>query len=594
MSSPVALLASILTDQDARWPAADAPTEREFLAAAAFHGVAPLLAHELTSRSHGCPSSLLCAIQPERAKAATITLIRERELLSVLDRLATSNIQPVLIKGAALAYAHYEQPYLRPSFDIDLFVDREEMDQICRMFEAEGYRRSQQVSGDFVMPQMDYEKKDHRGAWHVYDVHWKLASPQAFAHLLTYRDLAAGAVAIPTLGPHARRPSDVHALFIACVHRVAHHPGVTRLIWLYDIHLIAERLGTAGLARFAALAMEKGVSGICATALAEAHQWFHTRLPEDLVEELQAYSMTANEPSRSFIHSQSKVSILLSDLKLVGGWRARLRLLQQHVFPEPDYMFRLYDSQSRALLPALYTHRFVTGMGKWLANHVSGTGRERVPGTSQAPGPVTVGIPWGKRLLDVSLSGVGLVVSAPIWIAIAAALKLEDAGPVFYTQDRVGEGGRPFTVFKFRSMIPNAEAGVGAIQSGENDPRVTRVGKVLRATAMDELPQLWNIFRGDMSFVGPRALRPSEIETTAEGELVSIDDIPGYRERRRLRPGLTGVAQIYAPRDVARRHKFRFDRVYSRNQGFWLDIRLILISFWITFRGRWEHREGKI
>jgi len=372
VSSSVALLASILTEQDACWPDADPPAEQEFLAAAAFHGVAPLLADELDSRSHGCPPSIQCAIHTERTKAATITLIRERELVTVLDRLASSRIQPVLIKGAALAHAHYEQPYLRPSFDIDLFVDRDEMDRIGRVFEAEGYRRSQQVSGDLVMPQMDYEKKDHRGAWHIYDVHWKLASPQAFAHLLTYSDLAADAVAIPALGPHARRPSDVHGLFIACVHRVAHHPGVTRLIWLYDIHLIAERLGTAGLARFAALAMEKGVSGICATALAEAHQWFHTRLPEDLVDQLQAHSTTANEPSRSFIHSQSKVSILLSDLKLVGGWRSRIRLLQQHVFPEPDYMFRLYHAQSRVLLPALYTHRFVTGMGKWLVNFAKG------------------------------------------------------------------------------------------------------------------------------------------------------------------------------------------------------------------------------
>jgi lipopolysaccharide/colanic/teichoic acid biosynthesis glycosyltransferase len=203
-------------------------------------------------------------------------------------------------------------------------------------------------------------------------------------------------------------------------------------------------------------------------------------------------------------------------------------------------------------------------------------------------------IPFGKRLLDVALSGAGLIASTPLWIGIAAAIKLEDGGAVFYTQDRVGEGGRHFTVFKFRSMIPDAEAGVGAVQSGEDDPRVTRVGRLLRATAMDELPQLWNIFRGDMSFVGPRALRPSEIETTTSGELVPLDTIPGYQLRLQLRPGLTGVAQIYAPRDVPRRHKFRFDRIYARNQGLWLDVRLILVSFWITFRGKWEHRAGKL
>src|SRR5262245_12775348 len=107
-------------------------------------------------------------------------------------------------------------------------------------------------------------------------------------------------------------------------------------------------------------------------------------------------------------------------------------------------------------------------------------------------------IPIAKRVLDLALSGCGLAVSAPLWAALATAIKLEDGGPVFYSQGRVGEGGRTFEAFKFRSMIPNAEAGIGAVQATARDPRVTRVGRVMRATAMDELPQLWNIFRGDM------------------------------------------------------------------------------------------------
>lgn len=207
------------------------------------------------------------------------------------------------------------------------------------------------------------------------------------------------------------------------------------------------------------------------------------------------------------------------------------------------------------------------------------------------PGHSTV--PAGKRALDLLLSGVGLAASMPLWFALAAAIKLEDGGPVFYTQDRVGERGRVFKVFKFRSMIVNAEAVVGALQAVSNDPRVTRIGHLMRATAMDELPQLWNIFRGDMTFVGPRALRPGEIEASDEA-FIALEDVPGYAERTRLRPGLTGVAQIYAPRDVGRRHKFRYDRIYAKGESFGLDVRLILLSFWITFRGRWEHRGDKI
>ena len=198
-----------------------------------------------------------------------------------------------------------------------------------------------------------------------------------------------------------------------------------------------------------------------------------------------------------------------------------------------------------------------------------------------------------KRLLDVLLSGGGLIVSAPLWAAIAALITLEDGGPVFFSQERIGLRGRRFDVLKFRSMIVNAEARTGPVQSGENDPRVTRIGRVLRATAMDELPQLWNIFRGDMSFVGPRALRPGEIEVY--GNVVEkLEDVPGFTDRCAVRPGLTGVAQIYAPRDVVRRQKFRYDRFYIRRQSFWFDVRLILLSFWITFRGRWEARGRKL
>jgi lipopolysaccharide/colanic/teichoic acid biosynthesis glycosyltransferase len=202
--------------------------------------------------------------------------------------------------------------------------------------------------------------------------------------------------------------------------------------------------------------------------------------------------------------------------------------------------------------------------------------------------------PLAKRALDVGLAGLGLLGSLPLWALVGLTIRLEDRGPVFFRDRRVGRGGREFGVLKFRTMVPDADRRFGPRQATENDPRVTRVGRLLRATAMDELPQLWNIFRGDMSFVGPRALRPGEIHARGDGRLVSLETVPGYRERHAVRPGLTGVAQVYADRDVPPRQKFRYDRVYLRRQGFWLDLRLIAVSFWITFRGRWEHRGRKV
>jgi len=151
-----------------------------------------------------------------------------------------------------------------------------------------------------------------------------------------------------------------------------------------------------------------------------------------------------------------------------------------------------------------------------------------------------------------------------------------------------------FKAIKFRSMIKDAEKGTGPVQAVENDPRVTKVGRILRATAMDELPQLLNILKGDMSFVGPRALRPREKEVYGNPDEINIENVPGYKERLAVGPGLTGMAQVYLPTDALRSEKFQYDLLYIKKQSFLLDLKLIFLSFWITFRGKWESREKKV
>jgi len=198
-----------------------------------------------------------------------------------------------------------------------------------------------------------------------------------------------------------------------------------------------------------------------------------------------------------------------------------------------------------------------------------------------------------KRIFDIGLSSLGLIGLSPLWLLFPLAIKLEDGGPIFYSQERVGRGGKIFKALKFRSMIKDAEKGIGPVQASENDPRVTKIGKILRATAMDELPQLINILKGDMSFVGPRALRPKEKEVHGNPDETDIEKIPGYKERLAVRPGLTGMAQVYLPTDALRKEKFKYDLLYIKNQSFPLDLKLIFLSFWITFRGRWESRSKK-
>ena len=195
-------------------------------------------------------------------------------------------------------------------------------------------------------------------------------------------------------------------------------------------------------------------------------------------------------------------------------------------------------------------------------------------------------VPALKRGLDMLLSALGLVGSAPLCALVAVAIKAEDRGPIFYRQVRVGYKGKLFSVLKFRSMVPDAERESGAVWAAVNDRRTTRVGRVLRATAMDELPQLLNIFKGDMSFVGPRPERPELI-------LRFRQEVPGYDRRFLVQPGLTGLAQIYGRYDSSPRYKLRYDVLYIMRQSIWLDLKLIALSIWITVRGRWEHRGKK-
>jgi lipopolysaccharide/colanic/teichoic acid biosynthesis glycosyltransferase len=202
--------------------------------------------------------------------------------------------------------------------------------------------------------------------------------------------------------------------------------------------------------------------------------------------------------------------------------------------------------------------------------------------------------PTFKRSLDIFLSGIMLFLSAPVFLPIALAIKLEDGGPVFYRQQRWGKGKSRFGVYKFRTMAPDSDQKFGLRQAAENDHRITRVGRVLRAMGLDELPQILNILAGEMSFVGPRSLAVGEILKDDNGRRIHYENIPGFRERLQTRPGLTGLATIYIPKDATPHRKFRYDLFYIRKQSICLDLHLIALSFWISFRGKWETRNRKI
>ncbi len=174
-----------------------------------------------------------------------------------------------------------------------------------------------------------------------------------------------------------------------------------------------------------------------------------------------------------------------------------------------------------------------------------------------------------KRALDLSLSALGLALTVPLFILLPVLIKATSQGPAFYLQDRVGLGGRVFRLIKFRTMINEAEKpGLEALAS-ENDPRVTRVGRVLRRFRLDELPQLVNVFLGQMSFVGPRPERPGFVTTFEE-------TVPGYSERYRIKPGITGLAQVRSHYHTTAENKLKYDLAYIYNYSFSLDLILLV------------------
>ena len=228
------------------------------------------------------------------------------------------------------------------------------------------------------------------------------------------------------------------------------------------------------------------------------------------------------------------------------------------------------------LMPVLYEQL----TGRVPIEHVGRNWRVAMP--IHHPGTQTLW-PLVKRVFDVVSSGLGLICLGLAFPLIALALYIDSPGPIFYTQERVGKGGRTFRVYKFRSMIPDAESGT-AVWAEKNDSRVTRVGRLLRKTHVDEFPQFLNILKGEMSAVGPRPERPEFVEDLAK-------EIPFYRVRHAVKPGMAGwglVRQGYGASKEDAVVKLQYDLYYIKHQSLWLDMVILLktVVDTLTLRGR--------
>jgi hypothetical protein len=270
-------------------------------------------------------------------REVALDLLREQGIREVMAALGRAAVPALLFKGTQLAYTHYPRPDLRPRLDTDVLIAAWDLPRAHRVLLALGYRPDVQAGSAGVLYQQAYVRQGPEALPHVLDMHWRLANPEVFGHVLSFEEMTAESVCIPQLGQHVRGLGGVHALLVAAVHRVAHHFDDDRLIWLYDLARVGGGLDADEWRRFHALASARGVLSVCRASLEQAE----ARRPHALV--------------------------VLDDLRALPDWRGRLRVVRSHMFPPARYMREIYAPRSRAPVAWLYAVRAVRGARRWLS-----------------------------------------------------------------------------------------------------------------------------------------------------------------------------------------------------------------------------------
>jgi hypothetical protein len=295
-------------------------------------------------------------------------LLRGAEIRVVLEALANAGVRPLLMKGTPLAYGWYQSPASRPRADTDMLVAAADVDAARRVMSSLDYLGT--VHCHDLFSQFEVQKRDRFGVVHAFDVHWKISTQPVFADVLTYEELFPRAVPVPPLGATAWSLCAVDALLLACVHPVMHHRNEERLLWAYDIHLLATSLARSECAEFGRLAREKDVAEVCACGLRLAQTMFRTVIPAEVMASLDRHDRP--EPSAAYLTSERRWHHeTLASLRALPGFGERARMLREVLLPSPSYMLGAYGLRGKPLapwlLPVLYVHRNVRGAWKIIA-----------------------------------------------------------------------------------------------------------------------------------------------------------------------------------------------------------------------------------
>jgi hypothetical protein len=346
-------------------------TADTFLASCREQGLGGLIFNQLRRwpRDNDWPRDVTTAIALEMRTQTIKELLREKELVSVFEDLATGGVFPIVLKGTALAYSLYDHPAARPRSDTDVLIQQNQVDAVRRIMARRGYLAPAHCDGELLFCQFPLCRADQFGLVHVFDCHWKISTQSVFADVLILDEIAVHAVTLPALGSHVRTAGPLHALLLACIHPVMHHRNAKSLLWIHDVHLLASQLTAPQFACFAELAAMKKVSAICAHQLSTARDLLGTRIPDSVMTRLAA--IDAYEPAAAYLRANRGWTDEL--IASIGGqrrWSDRWRLLREVALPGPTYMLKAYNLVpslwTAPLLPILYLHRLTFGGWKVL------------------------------------------------------------------------------------------------------------------------------------------------------------------------------------------------------------------------------------
>jgi len=325
------------------------------------YGLQPLLVYILNRSefAKSWPSQIFEDLRQCARDQAAMDLVYEKELVDVLASLADSCVRPLLMKGMSLSYTHYPARGLRPHYDIDMLIRKEDINDVFDVMEKHGYQY--QRIDDLLTRQIGFSKKGPFNIDLVFDIHWHISNRPLFLNTLTYTEINREGIHIPELGDNAYTLNPIHALLLACLHRVAEGAfgENENLLWLYDIHLLLSAMSKSEFRKFIVQVNRKQILAICLDALNTSAQLLNTDIPAWAIEALSGD--TTAEPSARLLKSGAP-RYKISDLYRIPGLRNKFSGVLEALFPPSAYMMHYEKSSNKFLLPVFYTRRILRGL----------------------------------------------------------------------------------------------------------------------------------------------------------------------------------------------------------------------------------------